>query len=161
MSQPAWAFAAVGECAYRPGRRSWARLGSSPIATNSVAPMPNPPSASARRARRMRAGDNSVGPWEEGGMPPCYVPLRPHSPRENAVVVAKRPGKRPLVRFRGGQGSLEALDFSGEFARVARADVRLEHEGHPRPERADGFGGRLDDGEHLVPLALDRGEHGV
>ena len=37
-------------------------FGSSPMATNSVEPMPKPPRASASSAKRIRAGDNVVGP---------------------------------------------------------------------------------------------------
>ena len=42
-------------------------FGSNPIATNSVEPMPKPPSARASRARRIRADDNDVGPAISNG----------------------------------------------------------------------------------------------
>jgi hypothetical protein len=56
MRMPARAIASSGSLATRPGSRSRAISGSTPIATNSVEPMPKPPRASARRARRTRAG---------------------------------------------------------------------------------------------------------
>ncbi len=54
MSAPARAFACSELTAYSPGSRSRAKSGSRPIATNSVEPMPKPPSESARRAAMTR-----------------------------------------------------------------------------------------------------------
>ena len=54
--------ASSGDCAYEAGQQVGAMFGSRPIATNSVAPMPKPPSARASSAKRIRAGDSVVGP---------------------------------------------------------------------------------------------------
>ncbi|CAH0183041.1 hypothetical protein SRABI128_01321 [Microbacterium sp. Bi128] len=50
-SQPAWAIASSGDAAHAEGARSRAMLGSSPITTNSVMPIPKLPMARERSAR--------------------------------------------------------------------------------------------------------------
>src|SRR5690606_12621784 len=60
ITTPAWAIASSGDVDHALGSRSCAIWGSRPIATNSVEPMPNPPSASASSARRVRAGESDV-----------------------------------------------------------------------------------------------------
>ena len=58
-----------------------------------------------------------------------------------------------------GERLLEPLDLAVEFTRATGADVRLEYERDARPEGQDGLGSRLHDGEDLVPLPFDLGEH--
>src|SRR5215213_4292162 len=61
----------------------------------------------------------------------------------------------------GPERLLQPLDLAGELPRASRSDVGLQHERDSGAELADRLGGALDDVEHLIPLALDRGEHGV
>ena len=67
-------------------------FGSRPMATNSVEPMPKPPRASASSAKRIRAGDNVVGP-SRGGSP---VDSRTESNRFDSG--ARRARRHPTAR---------------------------------------------------------------
>src|SRR5664279_867774 len=71
----------------------------------------------------------------------------------------------PAEVLRGDGSALEQLVHPGDLGRqlagVARPDVGLEHERDPRCAGGDNVGGPLDDGHHLVPVALDVGKHRV
>ena len=58
-----------------------------------------------------------------------------------------------------GERRLEALELAVQLARVAGADVRLEHERDPGAVRGDRVHGAAHDLHHLVPVALDLREH--
>src|SRR5690554_1154655 len=104
--QPAEAMAASWFAAHSSGRKSRAISGRRPIATNSVVPMPKPPSASASSARRARAG---LSPWDAIGVPASAADaeagvegMGDRSARWGALVA---PGARPasfLHHARGG-----------------------------------------------------------
>src|SRR4029453_16196741 len=137
-------------------------FGSSPMATNSVEPMPKPPRASASSAKRIRAGDNVVGPSVE------RVTRRfSHGSNRFDIRMSRRVrrlGPHLIAAATGSglaEGGLEPLDLAVELAGVARPDVRLQDEGDTRAVLADGLGGAPDDVDHLVPFALDGREHRV
>ena len=61
--------------------------------------------------------------------------------------------------------SVDVLRFFGCFSRMSYIQISdvtcLERETDPGRDQGDGVNGLLHDRHHLVPLALDRGEHGV
>src|ERR1022692_104452 len=59
------------------------------------------------------------------------------------------------------QVARQALHLGGERSGHAGPDVSLEYQADPGRPRRDGVNGLLDHAHHLVPLALDRGEHGI
>src|SRR6478736_6544360 len=137
--------------------RSAAMFGNSPIATNSVAPMPKPPRASARRAKRIRAGDQLVVG------PSAARVTRPILSRFESIRGTRRHARRTRRARPGTARSsvlvadrlLESLNLAVELTRATGSDVRFEHERHPRPVFGDGLGRALDHVEHLVPVPLE------
>ena len=67
---------------------------------------------------------------------------------------------RPALSRRS-RSRFEAVDLAVELTGVARTDVGLQHQRDARSVVAHDIRGLFDDGEHLVPLALDRREHRV
>src|ERR1039457_2568349 len=59
------------------------------------------------------------------------------------------------------QVALQSLHLGGERSGHAGPDVSLEYQADPGRPRCHGVNGLLDHAHHLVPLTLDRGEHGI
>ena len=77
-------------------------------------------------------------------------------PRAGKRVVIPGPARQPSAR----RASIRAI-FPVSASVDPGPDVGLEHHTHPGRPRGDNVDRPLHHRHHLVPLALDRGEHGI
>lgn len=142
MIQPAAAFAASVEVAASPGRRSAAMSGRSPMATNSVAPMPKPPIARAMSASRVRAGERGVGACGRGV-------TRTILPRIESI-------RQPTASARSQSPSAGAAAHDGAAASVSRRSRWPPRGGPPCPRARSSSPGGCRPSAPATPASRSR-----
>src|ERR1017187_8351459 len=100
---------------------------------------------------------STASPPGRGDRPPGKPPTPEPIPRAFGYQFTDNGTLSWLLR----QVALQALHLGGERSGHAGPDVSLEYQEDPGRPRCHGVNGLLDHAHHLVPLTLDRGEHGI